>query len=391
MVLIVDDDPTVAQSLEPQMAKLNIQFHRANTLDSALYIFNQKRLDVVIVELDFGPLPGLALIQKWRQHEIYEKQLTGFIGLASSQKTPEQEALLKELGDIEITNKPINMALLPSLLSKANESKQRALQLNEIQFKLIDPLVKKGDFDKAIDNLKKKMDVLGPKGPPMLLDLYERANKMDDALRLATDMTQKEPNNITYLNIAGKTLLKMGRLKEARAFLERADQTAPGNIERINQMATMYLKLKEPEKSVEKFKELVILNPENPDAKFEMFSKLYDAGFDQQAIEFGKASTKPTEIVRHYNNKGVVLSKEGDTAKAIQEYERALKFYPKFKDNYRILYNVALAKIASKTPEAYIEALDCIKRCLDLEPEFEKGQTLKTTLEKIVSQLKNAG
>lgn len=386
-VLIVDDDPTVIVTLESALGRLGIQVHKASDLDSALYIFNQRRFDVALVELEFGPMPGLALIQKWRKHNVFEKTLTGFIGLTSNQKTSGQQALLKELGDIELIPKPVNNALLQPVLMKACENKQRALDNYGFEEKFITPLLKEGKIDKAIEAIEKKKDTLGPRAWTMLIDLYSESNNYASVLKTAEEMLIADPNNIVALNAAGKAMMKLGKFAESRSFLERADKAAPGNIDRITDMADLYLELKQPEKSVEKMKELVAVSADDPEAKFGMFSKLYEAGFDEQAISFGKSTSKPIEIVKHYNNKGVLLAKEGAKDKALLEYERALKFFPKFKDNYRIHYNIALANINKKDLASLRKAKECLEKALELEPKFEKA---KTALDWTVNVLKKS-
>jgi tetratricopeptide (TPR) repeat protein len=184
--------------------------------------------------------------------------------------------------------------------------------------------------------------------------------------------------------------MRLGKFAEAKACLMKSDELAPQNIERLNEMATAFLHLKDPENSVKKFKEILDLSPENPDVKFEMFSKLYDFGYDEHAVKFGKETAKPMEIVRHYNNKGVMLSKDGKTNDAVSEYQRALKFFPQFKENYRIHFNIALAKLQTKTREGYEEAAVCLRKCLELEPTFDKAKKTLETIEKALAP-KRAG
>ena len=154
------------------------------------------------------------------------------------------------------------------------------------------------------------------------------------------------------------------------------------NIQRLEQMAEMYLKMKSPDKGMAKLRQLVDLNPENPDYKFAAMQKLFDHGFDDHAQQFGRSLVSPMDIVRHYNNKGVALSKSGEPAKALSEYQRALEFFPKFKENYRILYNIALANIGKKDPVSLKAAEDALKKCLSLNPDFEKAKTALAAISK---------
>jgi tetratricopeptide (TPR) repeat protein len=92
------------------------------------------------------------------------------------------------------------------------------------------------------------------------------------------------------------------------------------------------------------------------------------------------------EIVRHYNNKGVMLSKDGNVVAAIAEYKRALKFFPKFKENFRIHYNIGLACAQMKTPESLKEAEENLTVCLELEPDFEKAKKALETVQKATNK-----
>src|SRR5688572_11657478 len=78
-VLVVDDDPSVSLSLEDPLSRYSIKVEKATTLETALYLFNTQRYDVALVEMEFGPLPGLALVQKWRAHEVIDKRTTAIV------------------------------------------------------------------------------------------------------------------------------------------------------------------------------------------------------------------------------------------------------------------------------------------------------------------------
>jgi tetratricopeptide (TPR) repeat protein len=91
------------------------------------------------------------------------------------------------------------------------------------------------------------------------------------------------------------------------------------------------------------------------------------------------------EVVRHYNNKGVLLAKDGKVKEAIEEYTRALRFFPEFKENFRIYYNLALAHLQLKTAEDIKSAETFLKRALELEPTFEKAKASLASLPKLAS------
>ena len=121
-----------------------------------------------------------------------------------------------------------------------------------------------------------------------------------------------------------------------------------------------------------------------------MYSKLFNEGFDEHAVKFGKDTANPMEIVRHYNNKGVMLSKQDNREGAIAEYNRALQFYPKFKENYRIHYNIALALTNTKNRESFTKAREELLRCLKLSPNFEKAKNTLEIVERALNKNKKA-
>jgi tetratricopeptide (TPR) repeat protein len=171
--------------------------------------------------------------------------------------------------------------------------------------------------------------------------------------------------------------------------MEIADEKAPNNIERINSLAVAYLRTNQPDRSVDKMKQLIDYHPEDSGMKFDLFAKLYEHGFDEHAQKLCKETSNPLEVVRHYNNKGVALAKIGKVEEAIHEYEHSLQFYPKFKENYRIYYNIALAHLNFKTRPHFEEALNNLNKCLELNKRFEKAKRIQELVSKKLDAKKN--
>lgn len=376
-VLLVDDDTSFMATVEEPLLKFGIRVFKAKDRETAFYHFNNNFFEVAIVELEFGPLPGLVLVQKWREHEDPTRRLTSFIVASGQKRSAGDEALIRELTDVELIVKPFNQAKLLSLMSRGFHSYNRTRAYMEMKTSIIDYYTKSGDFDKAAKAVEKKLPDLGSKGLETLLELYEKAQRYEDALRLVESMLEKNENNIQLLGAKGRLLMRLGRFADAEPILEQADRLAPLNINRIANMADLYLQLRDPKKSVAKFKELVDLSPENPDKKFDAFQKISDGGFEDEAIAFAREVAKPDEIVRHYNNKGVLLARQGDAASAIDEYLRALKLYPDYRENARIHWNLALGFLRKRTKEDSAKALEHLDRCLKLDPKFAKAQAAR--------------
>ena len=379
-ILLVDEDPGIARVLEEPLARYNIKIEKATSLETALYLFNTNRYEVVLISIDFAPMAGLAMVQRWRSHEVIDKRSCAFIMLKGNKALGNNEGLIKELGDLEVLSKPFGPIQILPYLSRGMATRQRLANFFELQDRVINYYQKSNDFAKAAEQVQKRLPELGARGLTLLYDLYEKADKKEEALGLVGPMLDKDPSNIVLLNAKGRLLMQLGRFEEAKVALAQADSFAPQNIERLNNLVGAYLELKEPDAAVKKMKEIIKLSPDQPEEKFGMFAKLFDHGFDKHAVQFGKDAAKPMEIVRHYNNKGVMLSKDGESDNALGEYQRAIQFFPQFKENYRIYYNIALAQAKFKTREGYIEAQKNLKKCLELCPDFDKA---KSTLEQI--------
>lgn len=382
-ILIVDADKSVAQALKVPLEKQGIKVDSAADLGTALYMFNQTTYPVVLIDIAFEDMPGLILVQRWRQHENIARANTGFIMIAGNRNKGDagEERLVQELDDLEVVSKPINPIAILALLKKVMGISQRRLRFKEVS----DQANKLASHPKtvaaAVEFVKSNVKDLGFKGQDLLREVWEIQQQWQPALDVVDTILKQKPDQMSALNNKGRLLLKLGQTEEALKFMELADKQAPNNIDRINEMAMAFLLAKKPDQSVEKMRQMIKFHPDQPDMKFELFGKLQEFGYDEHAIKLCKDTTSPIDVVRHYNNKGVALAKNNNVEAAILEYERALTFFPKFKENYRILYNIAMAHLSYKTRSHYEIALDYVKRCLELNPKFDKALKTKEQID----------
>lgn len=389
-ILIVDADKSVAQALKGPLEKQGVKVDGASDLGSALYMFNQAIYPVVFIDIAFEELPGLVLLQRWRQHENPDKANAGFILVSGNRNKGDagEGRLVQELEDIEIVSKPINPIAILGLLKKSMATRIRRLKFLEVSGQTQKLAASSKTHNAAIEFVKSNMKDFGIKGQDLLREVYEVREQWQPALEVVDGILKIKADQLSALNNKGRLLLRLGQAEEALKFMELADKQAPENIDRINEMALAYLVAKQPDMSVVKMHQLIKFHPDRPDMKFDLFAKLQEFGYDEHAIKLCKDTTSPLDVVRHYNNKGVALAKANNTEGAIMEYERALQYFPKFKENYRIFYNIALAHLSYKTRSHYEIALDYIKRCLELNPKFDKALNTK---EQIEGQLTKTG
>ncbi len=382
-ILIVDADKSVGQGVKGALEKHNIKVDTAADLGSSLYMFNQNLYPVVLIELGFEEVPGLVLAQRWRAHETVDKRSATFILVAGNRDghDPGQTKLIEELEDIDLIYKPLNPIHILPTLKKAMITRARRARFAEVSAQAMKLASRQETVQQAIEFVKSNLKDLGPRGHDLLREMYEAQKAWPKAMEVVDGILLQRPENLNALNHKGRLLLKLGRHDDALKYMEHADKLAPHNILRINEMAMAYLAANKPDLSVKQMRELIRYHPDQPEVKFDMFARLQEFGFDDYAISLCKDTTDPLEVVRHYNNKGVALSKAGNIEGAIMEYERSLRFYPKFKENYRILYNIALAHLSYKTRSHYEIAQDYVVRCLELNDKFEKAIKTKAQIE----------
>lgn len=389
-ILVVDDDQADLNKVERLLSNYKITVLKAPCWETALYLFNQNAVDICIAELELPGIPGTVLVQKWSTHEMEIKRNAGFIIAASKNRSAADEALVRELKNVGFIGKPYALGSLLSALSAAMVKRKRQMAIKELKEKIIKPLIKKKNYQKALDIAKQKLLPQGKEGKLEAAYIYEAADELKEALNLVTELHESDKNNMLYVNEMGRLQMLLGDLDAAQAAFEKADQMAPRNIERINNLAELYLKRSMPEKSIEKYKELIDLSPEDKDVKYSYYEKLIQAGFEKHAQNFCQETSTPKELVRHYNNKGVMFSKQKNYPDAIDEYKKAQRLIPGNKDLYRIIYNRALAHINLKNMDQIKTAHELLEECLKLKPDFDKAKDKLNLTSKYVKKKKSA-
>ena len=388
-LLIIEDEPVGLDDLRRGLEKFGVMVKIAPDLPSLSYFLNNESYEVGLISMELRNGGGLLAAQKIRSLADPARAAMGLIMMSSGRMRSKEESNLgTEIGDIEYVQKPIRAPLLIAYLARALARKERTIVFDKVREKVINYKDFFGGFEQALEQVKPLVGKFGARGPVLLLELYENAGKVDEAHDIVKSLVTAHPDNIQFVNMMGSSLLKMGRVAEAREYMEKADRLAPSKIERIEKMVDMYLELGEPDKSIEKMGSLIELNPEKPDVKLEMLDKLCDKDYHDHAQRLCEDKVKPAEVVKYYNNKGVMLSKEGKAEDAVENYNRALKFYPNFKENFRVHFNNAMALYNNKTLGSWNKALKELDSCLALQPDFEKAVKLRELIKEKLTQMK---
>lgn len=382
-ILVIDADVSVAAKISAPLSKMNVDLIMAHDLQTATYRFHKEFFRVILVDQSFAELDGLSLIQRFREHEVLDRRVAGFVLMGGQEPKAESFQLLRELGQIGFLRKPLAIGAFIQACIKAFQSYTQMSMVHKIRDdifkKLANGLI---SAEVAINQVHDAKAALKDLFVPTMVQLLDQIDDLDAAEKAVNMFDPEEQQDLRVVSLRGALALKKGDFSSARGFLEKADTLAPKNIDRMKHMSHMYLELKEPQKAVEKQKALLSLHPEKEDLKFEYFADLERHGFDQEAMEFCREVSSSKDVVRHFNNKGVLLSKNKDMDKAIAEYERALSYFPKSHVNYKIHFNLALAYARKGTTSALETAHTHALTARQLKPDYEKAIQLAEKIEK---------
>jgi CheY-like chemotaxis protein len=118
-VLLVDDDPFVLEVCEDLLRHLGCQVETCANGVNALQVLEQKRFDVLLLDIQMPEMDGLEVARRIRQRHVKSNRLR-IVGLTAS-KSPEDQARCLAAGMDGCLEKPLNLnavqAALPGLQS----------------------------------------------------------------------------------------------------------------------------------------------------------------------------------------------------------------------------------------------------------------------------------
>lgn len=154
----------------------------------------------------------------------------------------------------------------------------------------------------------------------------------------------------------GNALIQQGDLRGGLEKLLEASKLDPKNANIHNELGLAYRDLRAYEKSAAHFKRALVLQPEFPEAQNNLGTLYLLLGEWDLAIAcFQRAVSDILYKTPHfsYNNIGLAYYNKGDYQRAIENYQKALRFFP----SYSLCYeNLARAYEATKSFQAAIES-----------------------------------
>jgi DNA-binding NtrC family response regulator len=132
-ILIVEDDPTVGESLRLLLKKKGYTISLAPNGKDALHVFRQGNIDLVITDLVMPKMDGIELLETAKSLKPEAEVI-----VISAQGTIEKAVQAMKLGAFDFIEKPINPKVISLIVERALEKQTLILQNRDLRSKLED-------------------------------------------------------------------------------------------------------------------------------------------------------------------------------------------------------------------------------------------------------------
>jgi len=133
LILIVEDDSAVGESLRLLLKKKGYAILLAPNGKEALHVFRQEAVDLVITDLVMPKMDGIQLLEAVKSLRPETEVI-----VISAQGTIEKAVQAMKLGAFDFIEKPINPRVISLLVERALEKQTLILQNRDLQSKLAD-------------------------------------------------------------------------------------------------------------------------------------------------------------------------------------------------------------------------------------------------------------
>ena len=196
----------------------------------------------------------------------------------------------------------------------------------------------------------------------LLADLYRKQGDREKAFALCKKGIKEHPQFALGHIALGMILLEMGKLEMAAESLEKAIDLSPENIHAYKLLGQIWLKLKNPEKTLHAYKMVLFLDPGNEKVG-NIIKKL-----------------EPTTAT-HYDKTGFAF-------KNLQEVAQHITIQPPEDPKKELPVLRPLPKIKSRKETAQFKARSAMIEALIYRKEFEKARQFLMEMRNIYTDLK---
>lgn len=212
-----------------------------------------------------------------------------------------------------------------------------------------------------------------------LAEIYFSQNQLDNAKQVLEPFVEREIKNPRALNIYGRILLKEKKFDQATIYLQRASIINPNNINRLLRLANAYLQIGKPLKAKENFEKTLELDSKNKQAIKGMGQSLLMAGELNEALNFLRQLSGPSEMASVFNAAAIIAIKNERYTEGVNLYQTAIKIIGAEHINVlsKLAFNIALAHYKNNNLDL---AFYFIYLATKLDPQNAKANNNKNIL-----------
>ena len=133
VILVVEDDPTVGESIRLLLKKRGYSILLASNGKEGLHLFRQKSADLVVTDLVMPKMDGIELLEAVKNLKPETEVI-----VVSAQGTIEKAVQAMKLGAFDFIEKPINPRVISLVVERALEKQTLILQNRDLRSKLED-------------------------------------------------------------------------------------------------------------------------------------------------------------------------------------------------------------------------------------------------------------
>lgn len=241
------------------------------------------------------------------------------------------------------------------------------------------------DVDARIEEIYKKF----PHDNKVKLEygnLNYRQMRIKEAHTLAYDLISRDPNNMRALNLKAKCLMKSGEWEKAIEALGEANVLSPSNPDRLIMLGDAFYGKGDLDKALDCYKEASEADPEDDATAKKSMGKIHlEQGRLEDALDMFQGSASEEEAAGFFNNSAVYAVRCGKFEEALRLYKTALKALKTNKLKPLIYFNIALSHHRLDQDD---EAIECLKKSLHFDENYEKAKTKMDEIWKIQNQKK---
>lgn len=183
-----------------------------------------------------------------------------------------------------------------------------------------------GDWEGAVPYIEKGVE-LSPDysdAKVRLAEAYFNLKRYPEAVAIASEVIEKEPNNISALQFRGSALGASGHTKEAAEDFKKILATDPENLHGIFNLGVAYKEANMLNEAIETFSLLISKNPDFPNAYFERgFSYGKMGMFPQAKFDMDQSIRNQPEHGPSYFFRGRAFEAVGDLNSACADWRKA--------------------------------------------------------------------